>query len=56
MSFDGEHYRVYYPSDGDSEELSDYELDDVEMVEIPTSTARASNKKIDRWQDCECER
>jgi hypothetical protein len=48
MSFDGEHYRVYYPSDGDSEELSDYELDDVEMVEIPTSRAKASNKKTDR--------
>jgi hypothetical protein len=47
-SFDGEHYRVYYPSDGDSEELSDYELDDVEMIEITTSRARASNKKIDR--------
>jgi hypothetical protein len=48
MSFDGEHYRVYYPSDEDSEELSDYELDDVEMVEIPTSRAEASNKRTDR--------
>jgi hypothetical protein len=48
MSFDGEHYRVYYPSDGDSEELSDYELDDVEMVEIPTSRAKALDKKSDR--------
>jgi hypothetical protein len=47
-SFDGEHYKVHYPSDGDSEELSDYELDDVEIIEIPTSKARASNKKIDR--------
>jgi hypothetical protein len=47
-SSDGEHYRVYYPSDGDSEELSDYELDDVEMMETTTSRARASKKKIDR--------
>jgi hypothetical protein len=47
-SFDGEHYRVYYPSDGDSEELSDYELDDVEMMEITTSRAKASSKKNDR--------
>jgi hypothetical protein len=28
MSFDGVHYKVYYPYDDDSEELSDYELDD----------------------------
>ena len=49
MSFDGEHHRVYYSSDGDSEELSDYELlDDVEIIEIPTSIARASNKKDNR--------
>jgi hypothetical protein len=45
MSFDGVHYKVHYPSDGDSEELSDYELDDVEIM---SSRARGSNKKIDR--------
>jgi hypothetical protein len=39
MSFDGEHHRVYYSSDGDSEELSDYELDD---VEIPVGTRKSS--------------
>jgi hypothetical protein len=48
MSFDGEHHRVYYSSDGDSEELSDYELDDVEIIEIPTGRAKASNKKVNR--------
>jgi hypothetical protein len=48
ISFDGVHYKVHYPSDGDSEELSDYELDDVELIEIPPSRARATNKKIDR--------
>jgi hypothetical protein len=46
MSFDGVHYKVYYPSDDDSEELSDYELDEVEIIEIPTSRARASKKKV----------
>jgi hypothetical protein len=45
MSFDGEHHRVYYSSDGDSEELSDYELDDVEIIEIPTCSL---NKKHNR--------
>ena len=35
MSFDGVHHKVYYSSDGDSEELSDYELVDVEIIEIP---------------------
>jgi hypothetical protein len=48
MSFDGEHHRVYYLSDGDSEELSDYELDDVEIIEIPTGRAKASNKNVNR--------
>jgi hypothetical protein len=41
VSFDGVHYKVYYPSDGDSEELSDHELDEVDIIEIPTSRARA---------------
>jgi hypothetical protein len=45
MSFDGEHHRVYYSSDGDSEELSDYELDGVEIIEIPTSRPRAPKGK-----------
>jgi hypothetical protein len=48
MSFDGEHHKVYYSSDGDSEELSDYELDDVEIIEIPAGRAKASNKKVNR--------
>jgi hypothetical protein len=48
MSFDGVHHKVYYSSDGDSEELNDYELDDVEIIEIPTGRAKASNKKVNR--------
>jgi hypothetical protein len=32
----------------DSEELSDYELDDVKIIEIPTSRVRASNQKVNR--------
>ena len=43
ISFDEVHYKVYYPSDGDSEELSDYEMDGVDIIEIPTSI-----KNIDR--------
>jgi hypothetical protein len=39
LSFDGVHHKVYYSSDGDSEELSDYELDDLEITEIPTRKA-----------------
>jgi hypothetical protein len=38
-SFDGEYYRVYYPSDGDAEDLSDSELDEVEIIETPASRA-----------------
>jgi hypothetical protein len=47
MSFDGVHYKVYYPSDDDSEELSDSELVEVDIIEMPTSRARASTKKVD---------
>jgi hypothetical protein len=47
MSFDGVHYKVYYPSDDDSEELSDCELVEVDIIEMPTSRARASTKKVD---------
>jgi hypothetical protein len=43
-SFDGEHYRVYYPYGGDAENLSDSELDEVEIIEGPTSTSAMLDK------------
>jgi hypothetical protein len=43
-SFDGEHYRVYYPYGGDAENLSDFELDEVEIIETPTSRSVTLDK------------
>jgi hypothetical protein len=43
-SFDGEHYRAYYPYGGDAENLSDSELDEVEIIEAPTSTSAMLDK------------
>ena len=31
-SFDGVHYHVHYPADGDEEELSEYEFDDLDIL------------------------
>jgi hypothetical protein len=38
-AFDGEHYTVYYPSDGDDEDLSDNELDELKIIDTPSSRA-----------------
>ena len=37
-AFDGQHYKVFYPGDGNEEELSEWEFEsneDVEFTEIP---------------------
>jgi hypothetical protein len=33
MNFNGTHYKVYYPADGDEESLSEYELDTLDIVD-----------------------
>jgi hypothetical protein len=33
VKFNGAHYKVYYPEDGDEESLSEYELDELDIVE-----------------------
>ena len=35
VSYDGEHYRVYYSADEDEEDLSESELDDLEFMDDP---------------------
>jgi hypothetical protein len=52
-SFDGEHYRIYYPYGGDAENLSDSELDGVEIIETPTSRLATLDKlgSMDSSQD-----
>ena len=39
-SFDGDHYRVYYSADEDEEELSEYEFDDLEIVNNDSKATR----------------
>lgn len=37
IGFDGDHYRVHYPEDGDEEELSEWEFEDLEIKRLPAS-------------------
>ena len=38
-SFDGDHYHVHYPADGDEEELSENEFDGMEITHRPVASA-----------------
>ena len=43
MNFNGTHYKVYYPEDGDEESLSEYELDALDIVDGSEDEAEESS-------------
>ena len=52
VAFDGKHYRVYYPEDGDEEELSEYEFDDFGILDADEEESSfASNKEVTQERD-----
>jgi len=48
MSFDGDHYHIYYAEDDDKEEMSEWEFDDLEITHTPSSDAQPDSAEFNK--------
>jgi hypothetical protein len=45
VNFNGTHYKVYYPEDGDEESLSEHDLDEVDIIDEDDQQHSSNDKE-----------